>query len=166
MIEQLRTWKLIDRPPNTNIIGRKWVFKIKHGSSGKIMKYKAQLVVQGFTQVPRIDYTNIFAPVTKFDSLCALLAMAAWNNWEIYQMDVKNAYLNGVLKEEIFMEQPPGFITPKDAQKVCYLFKPIYRLKQLGRGWYKRLCEVFYGLGFTHCLVDHGMFYKQVTKTF
>ena len=104
MIKQLRTWKLIDQSPNTNVIGRKWVFKIKHGSFNKIMKYKAQLVVQGFTQVPGIDYTNIFAPVTKLDSLCALLAVAAQNNQEIYQIDVKNAYLNRVLKEDIFME--------------------------------------------------------------
>ena len=79
---------------------------------------------------------------------------------------MKNAYLNRVLKDDIFMEQPPSFITPKDARKVYYLFKPIYGLKQSGRGWYKRLCEVFYELGFTHCSVDHGVFYKQVTKTF
>ncbi|THH13989.1 hypothetical protein EW146_g6290 [Bondarzewia mesenterica] len=164
MIHKLETWELVDRPPNTNVVGSKWVFKVKRGSAGEIVKYKARLVAQGFTQVPGIDYTDTFVPIAKLDSIRVLLAIAARNDWEVHQMDVKNAYLNGHLEEDIFMEQPPGFIAPGAALKVCRLFKTIYGLKQSGRCWYQRLCEAFVKLGFTRCSVDHGVFYKHVAK--
>ncbi|THH13391.1 hypothetical protein EW146_g6815 [Bondarzewia mesenterica] len=164
MIEKLGTWELVDRPSDANVVGSKWVFKIKRGADGEIIKYKARLVAQGFTQVPGIDYSDTFAPVAKLESIRALLAIAARNDWEIHQMDVKNAYLNGDLEETIFMEQPPGFTTPGAAEKVCHLFKTIYGLKQSSRRWYKKLCDAFLKLGFTRCSVDHGVFWKCVGK--
>ena len=99
----------MERPLDPNIASSRWVFKCKRDAAGNIVRYKARLVVQGFTQAPGIDYDDTFAPIAKLTSNRIVLALAARNNWEIIQMDVKNAYLNGELTEEIYMCQPQGF---------------------------------------------------------
>ena len=111
-MHKLKTWTLIDRPPDANVVGSKWVFKLKRGASGEIVKYKAHLIAQGFTQVPGLDYGDTFALVAKLTTIRILLALTARFDWEIHQMDVKNAFLNGDLKEVIYMKQPPGYISP------------------------------------------------------
>ncbi len=109
-------------------ISCKWVFKIKHGVDGEVECYKARLVARGFTQTFGVDYNETFAPITNFVSIRCILALAAIEDMEIHQMDVKTAFLNGDLEEEIYMEQPEGF-TQKGEHLVCKFHKPLYGLK-------------------------------------
>ena len=118
-IKELGTWDLVPKPADTNIVGCKWVYKVKRDNKGEVSRYKARLVAQGFTQVPGVDYIDTFAPVAKFPTLHVLLALAVTYDWEIHQMDVKNAYLNGKLTETIFMKQPLNFIDAKKPSHVC-----------------------------------------------
>ena len=106
------TWEVIDAPPGTNIVGSRWTYRLKRNANREIARYQAHLVAQGFTQATRIDYSETFAPVAKFTSNHVILALAAHNNWEIHQVDVKNAYLNVALTKVIYMRQPPGFTLP------------------------------------------------------
>jgi len=111
-------------------------YHLKRDARRAIARYKARLVAQGFTQTQGINYNNMFSPVAKFTSMRVMLALAAIHNWEVHQMDVKNAYLNAELTETIYMAQPPGFTQAGDTDKVCRLFKALYGLKQGGRCWY------------------------------
>ncbi|TFY76154.1 hypothetical protein EWM64_g7858 [Hericium alpestre] len=108
-MEKMKTWELTEKPSEANLVRSKWVFKIKRDASGAISKYKARLMAQGFSQIPGINFTKTFAPVAKLLSLHIIAALAMHFNWELHQMDVKNAYLNGDLEEEIYMKQPPVF---------------------------------------------------------
>ena len=154
-----KTWELVDLPQGRTPISCKWVYKIKYDSSGNIERYKARLVARGFTQRYGIDYEETFAPVVKFASLRCLLALAAFEDMELHQMDVKTAYLNGDLKEEIFMEQPEGFDTGDG--KMCRLRKSLYGLKQAGRTWYEKIDNTFAELGFVRSEADHSIYVKD-----
>lgn len=134
-LQKAGTWKLVDKPSNVNIVGLKWVFKVKKDAADNVIKYEAHLVVQGYLQVPSIDYFDTFAPVAKLASICAILAMAAAFDMEIHQIDVKSAFLNGKLESNkvVFMCQLPGYHAPHSANKVCCLQKTLYGLKQSGR---------------------------------
>jgi hypothetical protein len=138
------------------------VFCIKRGPDGEIQKYKARVVVQGFTQIEGIDYDKMFAPVAKFASLHAILAIAAEHNLEVQQMDVKSAYLNGELKEEIFMEPPPSFDVPDGM--VLRLVKAVYGTKQGGRVWYEEIREKLGTMGYQHTEADHAVFVRTRVK--
>ena len=151
----------VEKPRGRKVVGSKWVFRTKYGADGQIQKYKARLVAQGFTQVHGIDYTETFAPVAKFTSIRALLALAAKLDLEIHQMDVKSAFLNGDLEEEIYMSPPPGFPPASDGY-VWKLKKSLYGLKQASREWYKKVRTEFESLGFTRSQADHSVFHKIV----
>lgn len=142
------TWELVDLPSDRKAVKCKWVYKVKFRPDGEIERYKARLVAKGFTQVKGIDFDETFAPVARLDSLRYLLALAALEDWEIHQVDVKSAYLNGELDEEIYMEQPEGFVAAGEERKVCRLLKALYGLKQAGRQWHLRLRSVLEKLGF------------------
>ncbi len=146
-------------------MGSKWVFRIKKDAEGGIVKFKARLVAQGFSQVPGIDYFDTYAPVARLASIRSILAMAAALDLELHQVDIKGAYLNGKLtdKEIIYMRQPPGYPEPgSHPGQVCRLVKTLYGLKQSGRRWYQRLVEILVEkLGFKQCDVDQAVFYKQ-----
>jgi len=148
-----KTWELVDLPPNRKAVKSKWVFKLKADG-----RYRARLVAKGFTQIPGIDYDQTFSPVARFESLRLLLALAALEDWEIHQMDVKSAFLNGVLDEEIYMEQPQGFVTAGKETKVCRLKKAIYGLKQASRAWNQQFHTVLTELGFTRTYSDAGVY--------
>ena len=113
------TWDLVTLPPRKSVVGCKWIYKIKIRSDGSIERYKARFVVKGFTQEHGIDYEETFAPVARISSVRTLLAIAAASKWDIFQMDVKNAFLNGDLSEEVYMQPPPGLSV--DSNKVCHL---------------------------------------------
>jgi len=147
------------RDTDRKIIDSKWVFKIKHGPNGEIDKYKAHLVAKGYMQIEGLNYTDTFAPITKFTTIRSLLALAAQHNLEVHQVDVKAAFLNGELQEEIYLHPPPGF--HDDSKVVWRLQRALYGLKQASKAWYDTLRKMFNSLGFTRSNADHSLFYKD-----
>jgi len=115
------TWTLVPFPDGRKPVSCKWVFKIKQGVNGEVGRYKARLVARGFTQTYRVDYNKTFSPIAKFTSIRCILALAALEDMEIHQMEVKTAFLNGELEEEIYMEQPQGFVHQGGEHLVCKL---------------------------------------------
>jgi hypothetical protein len=157
-IETNKTWTLVPRPGNRHVLRGKWVYKLKRGPNGEILRYKAHWVVRGFEQKYGIDYNETFASVVKPMSYKALFAIAAALDLEIHQMDVKTAFLYGSVKEEIYVEQPPGL--GNDPGKVCRLNKALYGLKQSPRIWYNTLAGFLGELGFKPLISDLGIFVK------
>ena len=160
-LEQNDTWRLVELPPNKKIIGCKWVFTVKYNASGTVERYKARLVAKGFTQTYGIDYTETFAPVAKLNTIRVLLSLAVNLDWELHQLDVKNAFLNGELEEEVYMSQPPGFEDSPNTTKVCKLNKSLYGLKQSPRAWFNRFLKVIKGHGYIQGQTDHTLFIKH-----
>ena len=136
-----QVWELVELPPNCKTVGCKWIYKIKFDMDGNVHIYKARLVAKGFTQTHGIDYDETFSPVAMIKSIRILLAIAAYYDYVIWQMDVKTAFLNGHLNEDVYMEQPQGFIDPKYPNRVCKLKRSIYGLKQASRMWNHRFDE-------------------------
>eukprot|EP00253_Pinus_taeda_P004819 PITA_04819 len=131
-IERNKTWDLVELPKGKEVIGVKWVYKTKSNADGKI-EHKARLVFKGYKQQYGRDYEETFVPVARMETVRALLSIAAQNKWKVYQMDVKSALLNGVLMEEVYIEQPLGYEKKGQEHKVCRLKKAIYGLKQAPR---------------------------------
>ena len=129
-ILQNHTWELVDLPPGSKSLGYKWIFKKKMKADGSIDKYKARLVVKGYNKKEGLDYFDTYSPVTRILSIRMLIVITTIHNLEIHQMDIKTTFLNGDLDEEIYMEQPEGFIVPGQEKKVCQLVKSLYGLKQ------------------------------------
>ena len=130
-----QVWDLVTPPKDCKVINSKWVFKCKLGQHGQVERYKARLVAQGYSQRPGIDYEETFAPVVRFESVRSVIALAVHGNMKLHQMDVKTAFLNGELREEVFIRQPEGFIEEGKDNLVCRLKKSIYGLKQSPRCW-------------------------------
>ncbi|KAJ9542417.1 hypothetical protein OSB04_028923 [Centaurea solstitialis] len=143
-----QVWELTDLPQHCKAVGRKWVFKKKTDMDGNVHTFKARLVAKGFTQTHGIDYDETFSPVAMLKSIRILMAISAYFNYEIWQMDVKTAFLNGKLTEDVYMEQPEGFEDPKNPNKVCKLLKSIYGLKQASRSWNLHFDERIKEFGF------------------
>jgi uncharacterized cupredoxin-like copper-binding protein len=162
MIEKNQTWKLVDRPNHKKAIGVKWVYRTKLNFDGSINKYKARLVVKGYAQIFGVDFSETFAPVARLDTIRLLLALAAQNGWVIHQMDVKSAFLNGYLEEEIFVEQPEGFVVEGQEEKVYRLNKALYGLKQAPRSWYSRIDRHLMNLGFEKSPSEFTLYVKKV----
>ena len=139
-IEKNGTWMLEDLPENKSAIGLKWVFKTKYNADGSVQKHKARLVVKGYAQQQGIDYEETFSPVARFETVRMFLALAAHLKWPIYQLDVKSAFLNGDLEEEVYVVQPEGFVVEGMEDKVYRLKKALYGLKQAPRAWYSKRC--------------------------
>jgi len=135
--KEIGLYQEVEAPPDHKIINSKWVFKIKRGPNGEINKYKARLVMKGYTQVEGLDYTDTFAPVTKFTTIHSLLALAAQHDLEVHQIDIKAAFLNGKLDEEIYLCPPPGF--RNDPKVIWHLLCALYSLKQASKAWYDTL---------------------------
>ena len=161
-LEKAGTWETVLRPAGKNIVGSKWVFRIKRKADGSIDKYKARLVARGFTQIFGVDYFSTYSPVAKLTSFRAILAIAARYDWNIESFDFNGAYLNGELdaNEEIYMQAPPGY--ESDARTVKYLRKSLYGLKQAGRRWYDTLVRTLTNLGFSTSVADPGVFHVRV----
>lgn len=151
-----QTWKLVDAPAKQNVIDNRWVFKVKTSPSGVIERFKARLVIRGFTQRYGVDYEETFSPVVKFMSLRAILSIAAAENMELKQFDIKTAFLNGDLDEVIFMKQPIGY--DNGSGKVCKLLKSLYGLKQASRCWNKKFTEFIKKFNFKQCEADPCVF--------
>lgn len=133
------TWTLVPPQGQENVIDSKWVFKTKYKADGTVERRKARLVAKGFQQIAGLDFDETFSPIIKASTVRIILAIAVHFNWEVRQMDINNAFLNGYLKETIFMPQPEGFVDPNKPLYVCKLTKAIYGLKQAPRAWFDRL---------------------------
>jgi hypothetical protein len=131
-------WHLVPRP-NQNVVGTKWVFRNKQDEHGVVARNKARLVAKGYSQVEGLDFGETYAPVARLESIRILLAYATYHGFKLYQMDVKSAFLNGPIKEEVYVEQPPSFEDSEYPNRVYKLSKVLYGLKQAPRAWYECL---------------------------
>jgi hypothetical protein len=159
-----QVWELVERPKGHNVIGTKWVFKNKQDEEGYIVRNKARLVAQGYTQVEGLDFGKTYAPVARLEAIRILLAYACAHNIKLYQMDVKSAFLNGYINELVFVEQPPGFEDDKKPNHVYKLKKALYGSKQAPRAWYERLRDFLLSKGFKIGKVDTTLFTKKIGK--
>ena len=155
------TWELAPLPKGRKSVGCKWVFRTKKDASGEVVRHKARLVAKGFSQVAGVDFLETFAPVAKFNTIRCILALGAALDLEIHQMDVKTAFLNGELEEDIYMTQPQGFEVKDFEHLACKLKKSLYGLKQSPRAWYQRIDAFFTKEGFTRSEADHSLYIKQ-----
>ncbi|WVY99219.1 hypothetical protein V8G54_031370 [Vigna mungo] len=153
-IEKNSTWELVELPPGKKAIQVKWVFKTKYKLDGNIAKLKARLVAKGFLQKPGIDFTDVYAPVARLETVRLVIAIANFKGWSIQQMDVKSAFLNGPLEEEVFVNQPPGFVKNGQESKVYRLHKALYGLRQAPRAWNRYIDAMLIRYGFIKCTED------------
>lgn len=137
-------WSLVTLPPNTKPIACKWVFKVKENMDGTIHKYKARLVAKGFHQVAGFDFTEMVSHVVKPTSIIIVLIVAITNGWNRTKLDVNNVFLNGDLKEDLYMMQSSGFETPQASNRVCKHHKALHGLKQSPRAWFDKLYNKFW----------------------
>jgi hypothetical protein len=146
-----------------SVVGSRWIYKVKQAADGSVEKYKARFVARGFSQIEGIDYDETFAPVTRYSSIRSILALSAQMGWRIHQMDVKTAFLNWIIEEEVYIEQPEGFETFDRESHVCRLKRAMYGLKQTPCAWYTRIDSYFIGLGFTKSEV-HANLYQIIVE--
>ncbi|RLN16196.1 hypothetical protein C2845_PM02G14540 [Panicum miliaceum] len=152
------TWALVPRPAGVNVVSGKWVFRHKLNPDGSLDRYKARWVVRGFSQFPGIDFGDTFSPVVKPATIRTVLSIIASKNWPAHQLDVSNAFLHGHLQEQVFAQQPVGFVDPARPHHVCSLSKSLYGLKQAPRAWFFRFTGHIKTLGFTATQSDSSLF--------
>ena len=128
-LQRQQTWSLVPAPPNVNLVGCKWVYKLKLNSDGSISRYKARLVAKSFHQQAGVDFHETFSPMVKPATVRLMLAIAVSCRWSLRQLDVSNAFLHGYLKEEVYMHQPLGYVDSVHPDYVCKLHKSLYGLK-------------------------------------
>lgn len=141
-------WEVVPKPADKSVVSSKWIYKLKHAADGRIEKYKARFVARGFSQKEGIDYDETFAPVARYTFIRTIFSLVSIFGWKMYQMDVKTAFLNGNIEQEVFVEQPEGFVLHSKETHVCRLRKTLYGLKQASRGWYERIDGFLKDLGF------------------
>ena len=157
-----KTWVLVLRQPDMKVLTSKWVLHYKLGEFNELVRRKARLVIRGFEQKYGIDFFETFAPVIKNRSIKLLLTIATLDDLELIQLDFDTAFLNGILRELVYMEQPEGFV--EDSRKVCQLIKSIYGLKQAARVWYEAISELLIQIGWRKSRVD-PCFFTKISKT-
>lgn len=155
------THELVPPRLDQNVVGCKWIFTIKYLPDGSVDRYKARLVARGFTQQPGKDFTDTFSPVIKSTTVRSVLHLAVNNDWSIRQIDVNNAFLQGRLKDEVYVKQPPGFVDQDRPHFVCRLKKALYGLRQAPRAWYQELRNYLLTLGFVNSVADTSLFIKR-----
>jgi hypothetical protein len=155
------TWDLVPLPKGRKLVRWKWVYKTKYASEGSVERQKARLVAKGFSQVEGINYNETFAPIEKMNSIHLVLSLATSDKWEVHQMEVKSTFLHGDLQEEIYMEQPPGYVQ-NDSSLACHLKKSLYGLKQAPRYWYAKMDSFLIANGFSRCHSNPNVYTKKV----
>lgn len=157
---QLRnfTWSLVPPAPHQNVVGTKWIFRLKYSPDGSVHRHKVRLVAKGYSQRKGIDYNETFSPVIKATTIRVVLQTAVSCDWPIKQLDVNNAFLQGTLTEEVYVAQPQGFVDVNSPHHVCRLHKALYGLKQAPRAWYQELKSFLLKVGFKNSLADASLF--------
>lgn len=164
LLSKNQTWELTSKPKNQKVIGCRWTFKRKEGIPGvEKARYKARLVAKGFSQIPGIDFNEVFSPVGKHSSIIVMLAIVAQYDLELEQLDVKKAFLHGNLEEKIYMMQSEGYVRKGNEDMVCLLKKSLYGLKQSPRQWYKRFDDYITSNGFSRSSHDHCVYFREET---
>ncbi|CAA0842042.1 cysteine-rich RLK (RECEPTOR-like protein kinase) 8, partial [Striga hermonthica] len=158
-----KTWFLTSPPQRKNIVGCRWVSKIKRDVHGNVSRYKARLVAQGFSQAKGFDFQETFSPFVKHTTIRVFLTITTTLNWKVRQLDINNAFLNGELSESIYIQQPPGFEQESEVPLVCKLTKSIYGLKQASRAWFLKVKSTLQNLGFSCSRADNSLFFR-ITK--
>ncbi|KAI3664947.1 hypothetical protein L6452_43560 [Arctium lappa] len=159
--DALQVWRLVPKPQGKTIIGTKWVFKIKKDEDGTVIRNKARLVAKGYRQEEEIDYDETYAPVPRLEAIRMFLAYAAHKNFTVFQMDVKTTFLNGIMKEEVYISLAEGFVNQEKPNHVYILDKALYGLKQAPRAWYDVLSTFLVKSGFSKGTVDTTLFIKK-----
>ncbi|GJZ41429.1 retrovirus-related pol polyprotein from transposon TNT 1-94 [Tanacetum coccineum] len=162
--DRLQVWELVPKPDCVMIVALKWIYKVKLDEYGDVLKNKARLVAKGYRQEEGIDFEESFAPVARIEAIRIFIANAASKNMTIYQMDVKTAFLNGELKEEVYVSQPEGFVDPDHPTHVYRLKKALYGLKQAPRAWYDTLSRFLLDNKFSKGAVDPTLFTRKTGK--
>ncbi|GKC35445.1 retrovirus-related pol polyprotein from transposon TNT 1-94, partial [Tanacetum coccineum] len=162
--ERLEVWELVPRPDKFMVITLKWIYKVKLDKLGGILKNKARLVARGYRQEEGIDFEESFAPVARLEAIRIFLAFTVHMNMVVYQIDVKTAFLNGNLREEVYVSQPDGFVEPDNPNHVYKLKKALYGLKQAPRAWYDMLSSFLISQDFSKGSVDPTMFVHREGK--
>ncbi|GJY40381.1 putative ribonuclease H-like domain-containing protein [Tanacetum coccineum] len=157
-------WTLVDLPIGKRDIGSKWVFRNKKDERGIVIRNKARLVAQGYTQEEGIDYDEVFAPVARIEAIRLFLAYALFKDFVVYQMDVKSAFLYGKIKEEVYVCQPPGFEDPDFPDRVYKVEKALYGLHKAPRAWYETLSTYLFDNEFQRGKIDKTLFIKSQDK--
>lgn len=152
------TWQLVPRPTGAHVVSGKWVFRHKYNDDGTLERYKARWVVRGFTQRAGVDYGETYSPVVKSSTVRTVLTLAAARNWLVHQLDINNAFLHGVITEDIYAHQPVGFVDSSNGALVCKLNKSLYGLKQAPQAWYSRFAGFFGDIGFSATRSDTSLF--------
>lgn len=160
-IKENDTWELTKLPPGKKIIGLKWVYKLKKDAEGRIVRYKARLVAKGYAQEQGVDYDEVYAPVTRLETVRLLLALSAKKNWGVHHLDVKTAFLNGDIKEDVYVAQPEGFEKTGKEGFVYKLKKALYGLRQAPRAWYAKLSSYLEKLGFVKCPYEPAVYVRK-----
>nr|AAR01736.1 putative Gag and Pol polyprotein [Oryza sativa Japonica Group]ABF97792.1 retrotransposon protein, putative, Ty1-copia subclass [Oryza sativa Japonica Group] len=155
------TWEVTEQPYGYKPVGCKWVFKKKLRPDGTIEKYKARLVAKGYTQKEGEDFFDTYSPVARLTTIRVLLSLAASHGLLVHQMDVKTAFLNGELDEEIYMDQPDGFVVEGQEGKVCKLLKSLYGLKQAPKQWHEKFDKTLTSAGFAVNEADKCVYYRH-----
>ncbi|KAJ9566493.1 LOW QUALITY PROTEIN: hypothetical protein OSB04_002459 [Centaurea solstitialis] len=159
-------WTLVPVSSSKNIVGSKWVFRIKRKSDGSIERYKVRLVAKGYHQQHGIDFDETFTPVVKPATIRTVLTLAVSRHWSLRQLDVKNAFLHGILNEDVYMVQPPGFVDSSKPNHICKLNKSLYGLKQAPRAWFHCMSSFLLSSGFVQSVADPSLFiYRHGTNT-
>ncbi|WVZ26235.1 hypothetical protein V8G54_004779 [Vigna mungo] len=164
-LRQNKTWDIVPTPPSIKPIRCKWVFKIKRRPDGYVERYKARLVVKGYSQIEGVDYLKTFSPVVKMATVRVLLALASIHNWDLHQLDVSNAFLHGNLSEDVYMVIPPG-LSGHPTDHCCKLKKSLYGLKQASRKWYEKLSLLLLSSRYIQAHADHSLFVKVTGSAF
>jgi len=159
--ERNNVWKLVEKPENYPVIGTKWEFRNKLDENGIVIRNKARLVAKGYNQEEGIDYEETYATVARLEAIRMLLAFASIMDFKLYQMDVKSAFLNGFIQEELYVDQPPGFENSDMPNHVFKLKKTLYGLKQAPKAWYERLSKFLLEKDFSRGKVHTTLFIKR-----